>query len=156
MKSMMLVVICVAMALAGSGCRYEQSTRFKHMPGASDPGDQLKDHISYVTRGRLKPCNDEWRNVKHEVRKTDSPTEPYTATITAEVYDFTNATATQPSGRADYEISLVYKKNKWALKELKADSGPIGRDAWKSKGANTVITEGSTRWKTVSRELELP
>jgi hypothetical protein len=155
MKFIMLAVFCVAVMLAVSGCRYEQSTRFKHMPGASDPAGQLKDHIFYATRERLKPYNDEWRNVKHEVRKMDSPSQPYTATITAEVYEFDSAKATEPGVRTDYEISLVYKNNKWALKELKADSGLITRDGWQSKGAKTDISSGSIRWRIVERELEL-
>jgi hypothetical protein len=156
MKSIMLAVCCVAMIVTVSGCRYETSTRFKHMPGVSDPEGQLKDHISYATRERTKLFHDEWRNVKCNVTKPDSLSQPFAGTITAEVYEFDNATATSPSGRTDYEISLVYRNGKWALKELKADSGPIGRDAWQSQGTKSPVPENSIRWRIVRRELELP
>jgi len=155
MKSIMSAVFCVAMALAISGCRYEQTTRFKHMPGISDPVGQLKTHVSYVARGRVQPYYDEWRNVKSKVQKPGSPDQPYTATITAEVYEFDSGTAMSPLVRTDYEISLVYQSSKWALKELKADSGLIGGGGWQSKGSKAPVLEGSTRWKQVARELEL-
>ncbi|GEM_PF-6653529 len=156
MKSIMSAVFCVALALVISGCRYSDRTRFKHSPGPSDPAGQLKDHVSCVTRGKLKPYYEEWRNVKSSLHKPDSAGQPYTATITAEVYEFGTASATAAFARTDYEISLVFQDNQWTMKELKANSGMIGAGVWQSKGSKEPVPAGSTRWKLVARQLELP
>jgi hypothetical protein len=156
MKLIMSAVFCVAMAMAISGCRYDQQARFKHMPDKVDPASLFQEHVANVTRGRVQPFDDEWRKVKSQIHKPATSNQPYTATITAEVYEFGAPTITTPLARIDYDISLAFIGSKWTLKEVKKLSGEIQTGKWQAKGSKEPVAENSTDWQYVARRLVLP
>jgi len=155
MKLILSVLMIAAMMTLVAGCKSPHpTTKMKLIPSGGNPEVKLKDHVSYATCGRLRPYNDEWRNVKSEFHKPDSPSMPYTATITAEVYTFDSAKSTTAITRTDYEVALTHKGSRWCLTGLQANIGPIGREKWYSQGKKT-LSEKDPQWKVVARELEV-
>ncbi len=154
MKTILSVMAGVAMALSLAGCSRDASF-MKFAKSGVEPEALLNDHIYFVSHKRVEPYHEEWKNVKCEIAQPQSPTDKYRATITAEVYEFNSATATEPVMRTNLALKLAYESRRWVLKEVKEDSGIMLAGQWTMKGDVHPVKENSTRWKVVARELGL-
>lgn len=154
MKPILSVVTGVAVAMMVAGCTRDASW-MKFAKSGVEPEPLLMSHVSCVSKGRLEPYHEEWRNVKCDIQQPSSPSAPHTATITAEVYEFNNATTATPVMRTDLVLNLAYESRFWVLKSATQNSGLIFGEKWQSKDAMTPVKENSPRWKAIIRELEL-
>lgn len=154
MKTILSVVAGVAMALTLAGCARDASF-MKFAQSGVDPEALLNDHLYDVRHNRVKPYHEEWKNVKCEIAQPQSPKDTYKATITAEVYEFNSATATEPVMRTNLALKLAYESRRWVLKEVKEDSGIMLAGQWTMKGDMHPVKERGVRWKVVERELGL-
>ena len=154
MKTILSVMAGVAMALTLAGCARDASF-MKFAKSGVEPEALLNDHIYYVSHNRVEPYHEEWKNVKYEISQPQSSTDKHTATITAEVYEFNNATTTEPVMLTNLALKLAYQSRRWVLKEVKEDSGVMLGGKWDLKNTMTPVKEKGPRWKVIERELGL-
>lgn len=105
----------------------------------------------------------EWKNVRYDVRKTDSLVSPYQGVVDGTEYRYEKKkleSEYRPSCRTDLHITLVFQDQKWVIKEIIQTFSTFNEieNKWNDstdKYTNEKLSSDSVKWYHIKSGLGL-